>query len=141
MTVDLKSRDYAQRLLAYEATANGPCAAKDAASRVTKKLRRALVTLAGARGVHALLSRSLTLAKRETPILTLLRVRPDGSIEGLNEVSELHSDAEVGEAVVILIAQWLGLLSAFIGESLTVHLLREAWPDLPFDDTNSPGTK
>jgi hypothetical protein len=31
----------------------------------------------------------------------------------------------------------LGLLVAFIGENLTVRLLREVWPKVPLDDLDS----
>ncbi len=58
-------------------------------------------------------------------------------MDGLNE---LHND-EAEEAGVMLIAHLLGLLATFIGESLMLSLVREAWPELPFDDTNSGETK
>ena len=41
------------------------------------------------------------------------------------------------EGGVVLIAQLLGLLVAFIGESLTVRLAREAWPKLPLNGLES----
>ena len=34
----------------------------------------------------------------------------------------------------MLIAQLLGLLDSFIGESLMLSLVRDAWPDLPVVD-------
>jgi hypothetical protein len=42
-----------------------------------------------------------------------------------------------GEAGAILIARILGLLLTFLGEALTLSLLRNAWPDATFDDRNS----
>jgi hypothetical protein len=35
---------------------------------------------------------------------------------------------------VVLLAQLLGLLNAFIGEVLTLRLLRDVWPKIPLDN-------
>jgi hypothetical protein len=42
-----------------------------------------------------------------------------------------------GEGGIILIARLLGLLRIFLGEALTLSLLRNAWPGAAFDDRNS----
>jgi hypothetical protein len=140
MTFERTALDHAQRLLNYEA-ACGPGGTNGAVSRVTEKLRDALVTLTGVKGVQALLTRSLALAKREAPILRSLSVGPNGTLEGLDEISEAYSASEISRAGGILIAQLLGLLGTFIGEALTARILHNAWPDLPFDDANPQGTK
>ena len=63
-------RRFAQQLLAEEATLgsgsgrNGPVVL-----RVCEKLRRPLMTLAGAAGFNSLLFRALTLAQKQAPIL------------------------------------------------------------------------
>jgi hypothetical protein len=67
------------------------------------------------------------LAKTHDPGLSAIKVKPDGSLEGLRE---LH-DGEAAEAGVLLIAQLLGLLGLFIGENLVQRLVLDAWPDLP----------
>ena len=41
---------------------------------------------------------------------------------------------ELSEGEVVLLAQLLGLLVAFIGEKLTLRLVREVWPQVPLDD-------
>jgi hypothetical protein len=126
-----KTLDVAQRLLAYEFSArNSPGENKPAVFRVSEKLRRPLSALAGATGFRALLTRALTLAKVDDSILRAVQIMPDGSLGGLSEV---HND-EATEAGVMLIAQLLGLLYAFIGEELTLHLLVDLWPDLPVFD-------
>jgi hypothetical protein len=38
---------------------------------------------------------------------------------------------------IILIARLLGLLRLFLGEALTLSLLRNAWPGEVFEDSNS----
>jgi hypothetical protein len=126
--------DLSQRLLAYEASAGNSSGAHTAAFRVCEKLRRPISTFAGATGFYALLARALTLAKRDAPGLSTVQVKPDGSLEGLSE----HRDDEAG---AMLISQLLGLLVNFIGEFLTLRLVQDAWPDWPFDETNSGGTK
>jgi hypothetical protein len=35
---------------------------------------------------------------------------------------------------VVLLAQLLGLLVAFIGENLTLRLMREVWPKVPLNE-------
>jgi hypothetical protein len=122
------ARKTAGQLLAYEAGAGKPSDVNiPAAIRVCEKLRRPLSTLAGSTGFRALLGRALTLAKAQDPHLGGARVQPDGSLEGLSE----PRNNEDGQGGVELIAQLLGLLSAFIGPDLTMRLVADVWPDLP----------
>ena len=44
---------------------------------------------------------------------------------------------QAGDGGIILIARLLGLLRLFLGEALTLSLLRNAWPGEVFDDRNS----
>ncbi len=131
-------RELAQRLLAYEAAGDNPSGTDiPAGSRVVDKLRRPLSTLAGSSGFRALLARSLTLAKAQVPRLGAVRIKPEGSLEGLGDVG---NQDQVAEAEVMLIAQLLGLLVVFIGESLTLNLVLDVWPHSPLFDTE-PWTK
>ena len=95
----------------------------DVVSRVCDKLRRPLTALAGVAGFRSLLARALTLAKQESPVLSSLEVKPDGSLQGLN--------GEAAQAGAVLIAHLLGLMITFIGESITLRLLHDVWLDLP----------
>ena len=123
------TRELAQRLLAYEAVETGTANADtQAVSRVCDKLRRPLTTLAGAAGFRSLLARALTLAKQESPVLGAWEVNPDGSLQGLN--------GEAAQSGSVLIAHLLGLMITFIGESLTLRLLHDVWPDLPGSEFN-----
>ena len=118
------TRELAQRLLAYEAGGAGAAMPNTpAVSRVCDKLRRPLSTLAGAAGFRSLLARALTLAKRESPALGTWEVKADGSLEGM--------DGEAASSGAVLIAHLIGLMTTFIGESLTLRLLHDVWPDLP----------
>jgi hypothetical protein len=124
-------RELAQRLLAYEVAADNPSEADSSAAnssagmRVFEKLRRFLSTLVGASGFRSLVARALTLAKAQDPRLSAAQINPDGLLVGLSDLGK--PDQAAG---VILIAQLLGLLFTFIGESLTMSLLLDAWPDL-----------
>lgn len=125
-------RELAERLVAFEAADISPPAVHAAVTcRVCEKLRRPLSDLAGTAGFVSLLSRSLTLAKREASVLSAVQVNPDGSLEGL------HGEAAAASSV--LIAHLLGLLTTFIGEALTLRLLYSVWPNLPASNLISLG--
>src|ERR1700679_2102902 len=118
------TRELAQRLLTYEAVEAGTANADTrAVCRVCDKLRRPLTTLAGAAGFRSLLARALTLAKQESPLLGAWEVKSDGSLQGLN--------GEAAQSGAVLIAQLIGLMITFIGESLTLRLLHDVWLELP----------
>jgi hypothetical protein len=122
----------AQRLIAYEADAACGAEADFAPlTLVADKLRQRLVILAGAAGFHSLLGRALTLAKGRTQGLHAVTIEPNGSLEGLGDLGDQGHAAEAG---TMLIAEFLGLLVTFIGESLMLVLLRDAWPDLTILD-------
>ncbi len=124
------TRELAQRLLASESVeAETEDADMPAVCRVCDKLRRPLTTLAGAAGFRLLLARALTLAKQETPALVAWQVKADGSLEGLN--------GESASSGVVLIAHLIGLMTTFIGESLTFQLLHDVWIDLPDPEAKS----
>lgn len=128
-------RNIAERLIAYEANGNKSSESKTpAAFQVCEKLRPHLATLMGNAGFRALLSRALALANTEVPWLRALHVRSDGFFEGLDELHAQLAPGEFFEGKVVLLAQLLGLLEAFIGESLTVRVVREVWPKLSVKD-------
>jgi len=120
--------DFAERLIAYESKRTKAFAPPiPVAFQVCGKLRPHLATLMGKAGFGALLSRALALAAVEAPGLRAVQVQADGSlvIAGATEGA-----AKVGDGGVHLLAQLLGLLEAFIGENLTLRMLREVWPKL-----------
>ena len=125
------ARDWARRLLAAEAADQAVSGALGgAALRVCEKLRTALGKLAGPEGTAALLRRALALARLEVPALETVNVTTDGRLQGLEKVA--NGDGE--EAASEIIAHLLHLLDTFIGRSLTLRLVRNAWPDASFDD-------
>lgn len=126
-------RIWAQQLLAIEAA--NPSASETHVHdvmRVSEKLRLALTRFVGADGFTALLRRALALARTDVPALQSVRVAANGSLEGINEMA---ADPEASaEAATAITAHLLGLLVTFIGESLTLRLLRDAWPGAPLKE-------
>ena len=129
-----KMRNFAERLIAYETRGNRSSGTRTpAAFFVIDKLRPQLATFMGNAGFRALLSRALALANAEIPWLRAVHVKADGSLEGLHELAEQVEADEISEGRVVLLAQLFGLLVAFIGEDLTLRLVREVWPKLPLN--------
>jgi hypothetical protein len=78
-----------------------------------------------------LLSRALARATVEAPSLQALHLTADGALI-FDSASTPPDPKKLDDGSVILVAELLGLLNAFIGEALTVQFLREAWPRLSF---------
>jgi hypothetical protein len=136
-------RNLAAWLLAQEAVAGNPSEMEMYTTfRVCDKLRRSLSTLVGAKGYRSLISRALTLAKKEAPSLGKVQVKEDGSLEWTGAVDELQQGMdEAAKGGAVLVVQLLGLLVAFIGLAATLRLVRYLWPDAPFEGMNSKTEK
>ena len=133
-------RDLAHRLLVYEAGAGKASEPLEPpAIRVYEKLRQSLGEFVGVAGFQSLASRALTLARPEAPSLSVARVAADGSLQGLGDIETQFDMGKgpAGDGEIILIARMLGLLRLFLGEALTLSLLRNAWPGEVFDDRKS----
>ena len=128
-------RYFAQRLIAHETKGNKSFEVKlPAAFLVFEKLRPHLANLMGSTGFRALLSRSLALASAEVPWLRAVHVKSDGSLEGLEKFEAQIDPDKFFEGRVVLLAALLGLLVSFIGEKLTLQLVRGVWPKLSLND-------
>ena len=129
-------RDFAGLLIAHDAREAGTSGAPFDAFPVPEKLRPHLTTLMGNGGYRALLLRSLALATAEVPSLQAARVAADGRLEGLDGLQAGLDPGGAAEGRVIVVARLIGLLVAFIGEKLTLQLVREVWPKLDTKDLN-----
>ncbi len=131
-----KLREFARRLLAYEAAPGKTADAQDSAAfRVCEELRQPLSKLLGIGGFHALVARALAVAGAEVPWLRALQIKADGCWEGLNEVGAKLDSRAIANGEVVLVSQLLGLLVTFIGPALTLGLLHDIYPkvdDLDF---------
>jgi len=133
-------QDLARRILAIEAArAHAVGTPVDQAVRACGKLQVPLSRFTGPAGFLSLLSRALVLPKAEVPSLSVVQTRPDGSLAGFDELkhNQVVGELELEKGREILLCHLLGLLATFIGESLTLRLACEAWPDASIDITDS----
>ena len=122
----LKLRDFAQRLIANEATETKSSATKPpTAFAVLEKIRPQLAQVLGDLGFRAVLSRALVLANEQ------VHRHPVDSFEGLAELEAKVGPKEIAEGRVVLLAELLGLLTELIGEHLTLQLVRQGLPNCP----------
>jgi hypothetical protein len=130
-----RMRDFAKRLTDTETKGNESSETKTAAVFDDfAKLGPHLATLMGNGGFRALLARALALANAEVPWLRAVHVKADGSLEGLDALETQVDPEQIAEGGVVLLAQLLGLLVAFIGEHLTLSLVREVWPNVALNE-------
>jgi hypothetical protein len=128
-------RTVAERLLAHAAQGKRQRASSaPAALQVCERLRPELARLVGNTGVQALFMRALALASAEVAWLRAVRVGADGKLEGFDGSEAPVEPDEVSAGGVALLAQLLALLAAFIGEPLTLRIVREEWPQLSLNN-------
>jgi hypothetical protein len=145
MTISPETRDLAQRLLTYEANADKNSRPMESSTlRTYEKLRQSLTAITGVTSFQSLACRALVLAKSEALSLGAAQITADGSLQDFSEYEpqvgidkDLTNEYQTCERGIILIAHLLDLLQIFLGEFLTLRLLRNAWPDATFDDRNS----
>jgi hypothetical protein len=129
------TRDLAMRLIAFDTRkSKAPGIQNPDAFQVCDKLRPHMVTLVGNEAFRALLAHALALAKAEVPALRAVQVKADGTLEMSDEIRAQIQADKFFEGRVVLLAQLLGLLVAFIGENLTLGLVRETWPKVALDN-------
>ena len=125
-------RAFALRLIACEEE-GGKSTAKTVPTAlvICTKLQPGLASLMGESGFRAVMSRALTLAKAEYPQLGALKITSNDEQADLYEYEPGLTPDDVADGGVVLLAQLLGLLGAFIGERLTERIVRGVWPRLP----------
>ncbi len=127
-TPTLSTRDLARRLLAASQTGSDPHVSGVVA--VIERLRISLSKFAGDAGFVSLLRRAVAMASSDIPSLQNVKIGINGRMDGVEQIDTSSDTGVLGEAAAVAItAHLLGLLVAFIGEPLTVRLLRESWPD------------
>ena len=130
-------KDLARRLLLLEANPGEHAeGAGGDALNVFEKLRSHLSRLVGAAGFQALLARALALAKAEKNWLEVVRVQPDGTLEGFREAARQQPAEAATEGSEALLTQLLGLLVTFIGEALALRLVADIWSGAQEDNIN-----
>jgi len=136
-TVSPEIQALAHHLLAFDEANDHPSDARaKAAAQVVAELRLRLIKLTGVEGFRSLLSRAVALAKAEGPLLDTVQVSADGSLEGLDGIEQTEGAEAAGQAGTVLVARLLELLVAFIGQPLTLHLVRDARRVAPTQGVN-----
>lgn len=101
-------------------------------------LQLSLTRFAGADGFKSLLNRALALACAEVPSLQSVTIGKDGRLEGFEQLAgDAGTDELEADGAVAITAHLLHLLVIFIGQRLTLSLVREAWPELSLDKWHS----
>lgn len=119
--------DRAKRLLASEGSAGDSEACATAAGRVYDKLDAHLAPLLGRAGVQALFARSAKLAQAERASLAEVAAGGEGSTKLRAHLQSLEPAIAI-ETAAALFGTFLDLVTTFIGDRLTVQVLRRAWP-------------
>jgi hypothetical protein len=119
--------DRAKRLLASEGFADSSEACAAAAGRVRDKFDAHLAPLLGRAGVQALFARSAKLAQIDLrPVAEVTAGSDDAAVLGAY-LRSLEPGVAIQTAAVVF-GTFLDLVTTFIGERLTVQVLRSAWP-------------
>lgn len=115
----------------------------DAMERACQALHNRLAPLIGAAGFNALLGRAVKLAAREFPFLapSVAMTAPNSSLDALRPAVEGREPAEVRDALVTILANFISLLVIFIGENLALRKVHEVWPDMPLHAPESSSEK
>jgi hypothetical protein len=117
-----------------------PLAVPAAAERVFGKLSRRLAQLITLVGSDALLARAVHLSRAEFPFLDGMQTTPsaDGLTLRLRESAEGVESSQAAEAFEAVLAILIALLISFVGEDLSLRVLREVWPELPMPQSVQP---
>ena len=130
-----KLRDFAERLIyivSIETKFSG--SRPPAVFTVIDKLRPYLVQVVGDLGFSAVLSRALAVANADVAWLRAVHVKPDGSLNGLDELEAEVFPKEIAEGRIVVLAEFVSLLVELIGERLVLQLVHQAMPEVSKDD-------
>jgi hypothetical protein len=125
-------RELARWLLAREMDdPRAPTDPAGAAEAACRKLSHRVARLVTVVACQALMGRALHLARRDFPFLEGVRPgpSPDVCLEGLAECVRGVEPARATEGLATVLANVLGLLATFVGDEITLRLVRDAWPD------------
>ncbi len=92
-------------------------------------LASVLVPLIGQAGLDAVTSRALHLAEHEYPPVKAGATDQPGAFAAVNAWLLQRDAGEAMEAAATVLSMVAQLLVTFIGEPLTMRLLRKGWPD------------
>ena len=119
------------RLLLHEASGDESAEALAAAAeRVCQRLSQHSGKVLGVDTFYSLLARALALVKPDFPFLGEVMVEPpEACLKGLRESLREQPASLAVDAVVAVVATFLALVAAFIGEELSLSVLVEVWAE------------
>ena len=120
----------------------GEVVAHSHAARTTTQLADTLARWFGPYGYHALLTRALSEASRQHPLLAAVRVRDPLTplLDGLDEALETNDPDAVLEGVTAVIAGVIALLARVIGEDMALRLVEQSMDGPAPNGTNPRGS-
>lgn len=134
------ARDIGYWLLARE-TGNrkGPEGLAEAVENACRKLSRQVAILVTANGARSLIERALVLAQSEFPILAPVQAGPsiDDCLSGLSDAVSGAEVLQIRDGFAALLGNVVGLIDTFIGDDLTLRMVRQEWPDASPDEFGS----
>ena len=125
-----KLRDFAERLILAGGDKDQISGVKPQVFIIFETLRPCFSQIVGNLGFSTLLSRALAIASADFAWLRALRVKPDGSLEGLGESKAKVSPKEMAEGRAVFLAEFVSLLVGLIGERLVLRLVHQAMPNV-----------
>lgn len=130
-----KLRDLAERLISVGVIETESSTSKPpAVFTVIDNLRPFLAQVVGVLGFSAVLARALAITSAHTAWLRAVHVKPDGCLEGLDDLAAKVGPNEIAEGQVLLLTEFIGLLVLLIGERLMLQLVCQAMPEVPKHD-------
>ena len=128
MNADNSPAEYIARCV-LECEAKQTVAAKaPPLSLAYEKLRRYMTKFVGADGFEALCNRALVLATSEAKWLESVQMSPDHTLTVFYEAAKGQEPPKIQQGEQAFLTQLFDLLVAFIGEAMTLEIVREVWP-------------
>ena len=127
-------------VLQKRAESSDTAAILTAARRAHEDLAGVMLPLIGDVGLRALSARAIHLTQREINADVPPTSANDGTPEAFNAWLGQVGESRAADAASAMLSTLSGLLGTFIGEPLTMRLLRKAWPD-GFPDSESEETR
>ena len=126
------------RLLVHEARGDERAdALAAAAERVCQRLSHHSGKVLGVDTFSALLARSLALVTPDYPFLGTVTVEPSQAcLTGLGESLREQAANQASDAIVAVVATFLALLAALIGEELSLSVLVDIWAERSLGDVS-----
>ncbi len=122
--------------------AERPLTGPAAAGRVFDKLSQRLAELITPVGSEALLRRAVHLSRLEFPFLAGGQLLPntDPLIDRLRDAAATVDPSQAQAGLLAVLGTLVALLDSFIGNDLTLRLLRDVWPELALMNPDSKPT-